>query len=328
VALKILSAQALDQPCARSSFKREYALTRQLKHENLIQIYQYGVFQGFDYLAMELAEGMTVGRIMHLLPPLPPRKGVNMSDTDLQMNLVVIPELMCLEIVLQAAAGLGAAHKNGLVHGDVKPANLMITKNGDVKVLDFGLVQFTNVEQLFAEAEQDQIFGTAFYIPPERVRGEKEDFRSDIYSLGATLFHMLSGRAPFYAKTLAQIAMMHVQDSLTSFRGRPVLRFSVNSPYISEHTVRLIEKALKKNPKERYMSHMEFIADLTLAKNQLMQSQGKKPKKDGRPILKKFLRSVPGFGLFSSFWSQFKVIVNHATSAITVNITKRIAMKR
>lgn len=328
VALKILSAQALNQPGTRSSFKREYALTRNLKHPNLIQIYEYGNFQGFDYLVLELAEGMNLHRIMNLLPPVKPRKGTNIPENDFQMELVVIPELVCLEIALAAAAGLGASHEHGLVHGDVKPANIMVTKDGAVKVLDFGLVQFANVEQLFNESEQDHIFGTAFYIPPERVRGEKEDFRSDIYSLAATLFHMLSGRAPFYAKTLEQIALMHVTDSLTSFRGKPVLRFSVNSPTISEHTIHMIEKALKKEPRDRYMSHMEFIADITLARNQLLQSMGKRVQKDGKPVLRKFIRSVPGYGLFSSFWNQVRVIVNHATSAITVSITKRMALKR
>jgi serine/threonine protein kinase len=328
VALKILSAQALHEPGTRSSFKREYALTRNLRHPNLIQIFEYGCFQGFDYLVLELAEGMNIHRIMNLLPPLKPRKGTKIPENDFQMDLVVIPELVCLEIALQAAAGLGAAHEHGLVHGDIKPANLMLTKDGVVKILDFGLVQFADVEQMFAESEQDHIFGTAFYIPPERVRGEKEDFRSDVYSLAATIFHMLSGRAPFYAKTLEQIALMHVQDSLTSFRGKPILRFSVNSPSISEYTVQMMERALKKEPRERYMSHMEFIADLTLARNQLMQAQGKRSSKDGRPLLKKFLRSVPGFGLFSSFWNQVRVIVNHATSAITVSITRRMALKR
>ncbi len=328
VALKVLSAQALHEPGASSSFKREYALTRNLQHPNLIQIFEYGIFQGFDYLVLELAEGMNVQRIMNLLPPVKPRKGTKIPENDFQMNLVIMPELVCLEIALQAAAGLGAAHEHGLVHGDVKPANIMVTKDGLVKILDFGLVQFANVEQLFAESEQDHIFGTAFYIPPERVRGEKEDFRSDLYSLAATLFHMLSGRAPFYATTLEQIALMHVQDSLTSFRGKPVLRFSVNSPNISAHTVRMIEKALKKEPRERYMSHMEFIADLTLAKNQLLQSVGRRPQKDGRPTLRRFIHSVPGYGLFSSFWNQVKVIVNHATSAITVSITKRMALRK
>ena len=328
VALKILSAQALNDPGSRSSFKREYALTRNLNHPNLIQIFEYGLFQGFDYLVLELAEGMNLHRIMNLLPPVKPPKGAKIPENDFQMDLVVIPELICLEVALQAAAGLGASHEHGLVHGDVKPANLMMTKDGQIKVLDFGLVQFAEVEQLFAESEQDHIFGTAFYIPPERVRGEKEDFRSDIYSLAATLFHMLSGRAPFYAKSLEQIALMHVQDSLTSFRGKPVMRFSVNSPTISEHTIHMIEKALRKEPKERYMSHMEFIADLTLCRNQLLQSMGKRPAKDGRATLKKFIRSVPGFGLFSSFWHQVRFIVNHATSAITVSITKRMALKR
>jgi serine/threonine protein kinase len=328
VALKVLSAQALYEPGARGSFKREYALTRNLRHPNLIQIFEYGEFQGFDYLVLELAEGMNLFRIMNLLPPVKPRKGTNIPENDFQMNLIVISELVCLEVALQAAAGLGAAHEHGLVHGDLKPANIMLTKDGEVKILDFGLVQFANVEQLFAESEQDHIFGTAFYIPPERVRGEKEDFRSDLYSLAATLFHMMSGRAPFYAKTLEQIALMHVQDSLTSFRGKPVVRFSVNSPNISEYTVHMIEKALKKEPRERYMSHMEFIADITLARNQLLQSMGRRPQKDGRPVLRKFIRSVPGYGLFSSFWNQVKVIVNHATSAITVSITKRMALKR
>ncbi|MBV9464318.1 MAG: protein kinase [Verrucomicrobiae bacterium] len=327
VALKVLSADAFHQPGAKAAFRREYELTRNLSHPNLIQIFEHGMVNGFEYLALELVEGLSVSQIMNLLPPLKPRKGTQVPENDFQSNLVVIPEEICLEIALQAAAGLGAAHQANLVHGDVKPANFMISKDGVVKVLDFGLVQFANVEQLFVENEQDQIFGTAFYIPPERVRGEKEDFRSDIYGLGATLFHMLAGRAPFYAKTLDQIAMMHVQDSLTSFRGRPVLRFSVNSPQISEHTVHMIEKALKKEPRERYSSHIEFIADLMLAKNQWYQANNRKTPKESQAVLRRWLRTVPGRGLFSSFWRHVRVIVNNATSAITVSITRKMRLR-
>src|SRR5205823_5671971 len=144
------------------------------------------------------------------------------------------------------------------------------TYSGNVKVLDFGLVQFANTEKLFAEGEEASVYGTPLYIPPERVRGEPEDFRSDFYSLGATLYHLLRGIAPFRAKTAEECALMHVKSPLVSFKAY--------APWVSDTTCRVVEKSLKKNVEDRYLSHIEFIADVTLAKQLLLNTMKKKPK--------------------------------------------------
>jgi serine/threonine protein kinase len=206
-----------------------------------------------------------------------------------------IPELICLEITLQAAAALGVAHAKGLVHGDVKPENIMVTFQGMVKVLDFGLVQFANAEKLLSNEETYAISGTPLYIPPERVRGEPEDFRSDLYSLGASLYHMLRGLPPFRAKDPGELAMMHT--------SAPMLKFKGVAPWVSDTACRIVEKSLKKTVSERYSSHAEFMADLTLARNLLLQANEEKPR-DGSRVLKEFLETVQVQKKRKWFWQK------------------------
>jgi serine/threonine protein kinase len=143
--------------------------------------------------------------------------------------------------------------------------------------------------------EQYSIHGTPLYIPPERVRGEPEDFRSDFYGLGATFYHLLRGIAPFRARTATEVALMHAQS--------PLLVFRAHAPWVSEETCRIVEKSMKKKVSERYSSHVEFISELTLAKNQIINNMPKKPR-DGRSILKNFMKSFPSENEGLGFWKN------------------------
>lgn len=287
-ALKVLSAAEMQgSPESLKRFLQESELTRKLEHPNIIHIYDSGEFKGFYFMSMELVSGMTLDDMMYYIQ----RRSVEFevgesweTENKKKRNLPSLPELICLEIMLQAATGLGVAHKNGLVHGDIKPANIMVTYEGIVKVLDFGLAQFSNTEKLIKENEQYSIQGTPLYIPPERVRGEPEDFRSDIYGLGATLYHLLRGIAPFRARTASEVAMMHAQS--------PLLVFRAHAPWVSESTAHIVERSMKKRVSDRYTSHLEFIADLTLAKNQILNTLPNRSR-DGRSILKNFMKSFP-----------------------------------
>jgi serine/threonine protein kinase len=287
VALKVLNCEEMNhgQECV-DQFLKECELTAKLIHPNIVQVYDTGEFQGYFYMAMELVEGLTIDDILTSIqetgaiatgPLFDPKSGR-------QRFKEALPELVSLEIILQAASGLELAHRQGLIHGDVKPNNIMLTYEGMVKVLDFGLLQFANAEKVFQDAEANAIHGTPIYIPPERVRMEPEDFRSDIYGLGATLYHMLRGVPPFTGKSAVEIALKQV--------NAPVVPFRAFAPWVSEQTCRIVEKSLKKQVQERYQSHLEFISDLTLAKNQILNSMSSKPL-DGKTLLKIFMQSVP-----------------------------------
>jgi serine/threonine protein kinase len=323
VALKVLSAEEmLRNPNSVPMFHQESKLTQKLSHPNIVHVYESGEFGGFYYIALELVQGLTLDEIMRLiqseesLANSKKWKGSIEFDGNKERFRPALPELICLEIMLQAAAGLGVAHENGLVHGDVKPENIMVTSEGVVKVLDFGLVQFANAEKLLAEG--DPIYGTPLYIPPERVRGEPEDFRSDIYSLGATLYHLLRGIAPFVAKTSTEIAMKHTKSPLVSFKAY--------APWVSEPTCRVVERSLKKTVNDRYRTHVEFIADLTLAKNQILNNL--KEKHDGRTILKKFLHTLPRKKLGFISWLKSRTVgVLRSYKYVTKAITKRVSSK-
>jgi len=242
VALKVLSASEMQNSReALDRFLRESELTQKLHHPNIVHIYESGELSGFYFMSMELVEGMTLDDMMYYIqcfsakesPGAPPLE----SSSNKFRNLPSLPELICLEIMIQATTGLGVAHQNGLVHGDINPANIMVTYEGIVKVLDFGLAQFSNSEKAIPEDEEFSIQGTPLYLPPERVRGEPEDFRSDIYGLGATLYHLLRGIAPFRAKTPSEVAVMHAQS--------PLLVFRAFAPWVSTETSRLVEKSMK-----------------------------------------------------------------------------------
>jgi serine/threonine protein kinase len=288
VALKILRAVELHRnPESVQRFLTETELTGRLEHPNVIQMYEGGEYCGFHYMALELVEGLTLDEIMDVVQRHSKHEPAGRSWTwvDKERYRPGIPELICLEIAIQAAAGLGVAHHKGLIHGDVKPENIMVTRSGIVKVLDFGLVQFASAEKLIREGDSHPIYGTPLYIPPERVYGEREDFRSDIYSLGATLYHLLRGIPPFTAKSPSEIAIKHAKSPLISFKAY--------APWISEPTCRVVEKSLKKSSHERYSSHIEFIADLTLAKNQILNRLEPEARLDGVGILRSFMSSLP-----------------------------------
>jgi serine/threonine protein kinase len=317
VALKVLSAAEMKRaPESAAALLKEVELTKKLQHPNVIQVYDGGSVDGFYYMAMELVDGLTLNQVLEVLqPPLPKEDKPTFEQlTEKERFRQGLPELVCLEIALQTAAGLGIAHQHGLIHGDVKPENIMITFEGVVKVLDFGLVQFANADKLH-EDDEAAVFGTPFYIPPERVLGEAEDFRSDIYSLGATLYHLLRGIAPFRARSPEEIAIMHAVSPLVSFKAF--------LPWLSDTTCRIVQKSLSKSVQDRYGSHLEFISDITLAKNQIFQLTGERHR-DGRSILKKFISELPADRFRVGIWKKAATVAIHTYKYATMAITNRV----
>ena len=223
VALKILAGEAIPGQAALERFQHEARAAAKITHPNIVMAIDVGSDQGLHYFAMELVEGVSVR---------------SMIETALEP----MPESTALKITLQVAEGLRAAHAAGLVHRDVKPDNILLTKEGQAKLADLGISQLTTGGQA---DEKGHFWATPQYAAPEIIRGTAEnDPRSDIYSLGATLFEMLIGRPPYIADTPEQTLEMHLHAPLPEVRA---LRAGVSRP-----AAELVAKMLAKDPKKRF----------------------------------------------------------------------------
>jgi serine/threonine-protein kinase len=230
VALKLLPAPTAEQ--AEGGIERlasEARAAAALDHAHVVQVYEAGRHKKLFYIAMELAEG---GSIADLLSagPLEPHRAAS----------------LCAE----AAAALGAAHEVGIIHRDVKPANLMLTRAGRCKVADFGLAAGGSASD---PLHASRAAGTPHYIAPEIVRGATADARSDVYSLGATLYHMLAGRRPFQDAALGSSASQSLRSRIMQAqieREMPDVRLA--APGTPEGLVEIIRRATLKNPADRY----------------------------------------------------------------------------
>jgi hypothetical protein len=229
VAIKVMKqALGLDAELV-ASFLREARAAAALNHPNIVQIYSCGQEKGQPYIVMELVDG---GRLDQLMADGKP-----------------VDEIRALQVGLNVAEGLRAANEVGLVHGDIKPANILFDKAGTAKVVDFGLAQFVNRQQ-----EMAGVWGTPYYISPERARGGKADHRSDIYSLGATLYHALAAKPPFDGKTAADVVVARLK------RPPPDVR-SANDA-IHRKTADLLLRMMASDPAVRYPTSASLLADL------------------------------------------------------------------
>ena len=192
VAVKVINDSLLDRPDLVERFEREAQAAARLEHANVAAVFFSGVHEDKPFYAMELVRGW--------------------SMIDLIESRVAFTWDQCLASFAQACAGLEAAHAAGVVHRDIKPANLMVTGEGTVKLVDFGLAKFGDERGLRGNA----MLGTPFYIAPEMVRGRAADHLSDIYSLGATLFHFIAGRPPYDAETPYAVMTQHLTEPIPS----------------------------------------------------------------------------------------------------------------
>jgi len=241
VAIKVLSPElAKDQAYVRR-FQDEARTVARLSHTNLVSGIDVGEADGVHYLVMEYADGNTVGSLL--------RRGG------------VFDEERALVIAQQMARALEHAHKSGMVHRDVKPENVIVTRDGVAKLCDLGLAR------LDGQGEAGQRMGTPAYISPEQARGESVvDARSDLYSLGATLFHMLAGRAPFEAATPAAVMAKHLTEAA------PLL--NALGADVDPRTDALVQRLLAKSPAERFSSAAELLPALDALVRELQQSRG------------------------------------------------------
>jgi uncharacterized RDD family membrane protein YckC/predicted Ser/Thr protein kinase len=235
VAIKVLSPEIAHDPEIVARFAREARSQARLRHPNVAQIYFIGQDRGFHFFVMEYLEGPGLDMLLSRPEPL--------------------PWIEAVEYTLAAARGLRAALNHGFVHRDVKPSNLILDQESKLKILDFGLVKNMHGD---AQLTRDgAIVGSPLYMSPEQGRGGVADHRSDIYSLGCTLFQMLVGKPPFQSPSPVGIISMHVTD-------RPQ-KVNVLNPEVPEVVANIVDRMLAKAPSDRYNNYDELIAALEAA---------------------------------------------------------------
>ena len=229
VAIKVLKQEYAENQNFVTKFHAEAQAAAGLIHSNIVGVYDVGEDNGLQYIVMELVEGITLKHYIE--------KKLRLSVKE------------SISIAIQMAQGLECAHKAGIIHRDVKPQNVIISKDGKVKVTDFGIAKAATSETITSN-----VMGSVHYTSPEQARGGYSDEKSDIYSLGVVLFEMLTGRVPFDGDTTVNIAIQHIQDAM------PSPREFVNDVPISIEQI--IFKCTEKNSDRRYSSMSEVIADL------------------------------------------------------------------
>jgi serine/threonine protein kinase len=238
VAVKIMRRELENDPVALESFYREARACASLNHTNIIHIYTFDEFDGQRYLVMELAD-----------------RGSLDSRIEKHHRL---PELDVLDVGVKIASALDMALKHDLLHRDIKPGNILFNADGEPKLVDFGLARSAEAEQEYSSVTE----GTPYYVAPEKIKRERETFLSDMYSLGCTLYHVLTGHVPFEAPTVEELVSAHVHTPLTP----PNLVV----PEITQPTSDALVKVLAKNPADRFLSYDEFRMALESARSQLL----------------------------------------------------------
>ena len=229
VALKVLKKEFSENKDFVSKFRTEAQAAAGLEHQNIVNVYDVGEEDGIYYIVMELVEGITLKRYIEKKQRLSVKESVS--------------------IAIQISMGLEAAHNNGIVHRDIKPQNIMISKDGKVKVTDFGIAKATSSNTITSN-----VMGSVHYASPEQARGGFSDAKSDIYSLGITLFEMLTGRVPFNGETAVAIAIMQIQNEMPSPRKYV--------PEIPVSVEQIVLKCCQKSPDRRYQKMSELVEDL------------------------------------------------------------------
>ncbi len=253
VALKLLRKDHSNQSDFIKQLETEAAITASINHPHVVKVFSTGYDRSRFYIAMEMVS-----------------KG---SLDDLIRIQGSVAEVQALQVGIHIAKGLRAAHERGLIHRDVKPGNVLFSDAHTAKIVDFGLAIFMEDE----ESVRGEIWGTPYYVAPEKLDKKPEDFRSDIYSLGATLFHALAGRPPFEAETPSLVALKHLKSQPVSLQSF--------APQVSGNTAYVINRTLLKDPSLRYQSYDDLIEHLEYALEQIEATAGRSAPHQKRVVL-------------------------------------------
>ena len=249
VAIKVLPSYVSRDPDRLRRFQQEAQAAGALNHPNILAVYRFGSYSGAPYLVSELLIGGTLRETMNR-GPMPVRK--------------------VIDIGVQIARGLAAAHEKGIIHRDLKPENFFLTKDGQVKILDFGLAKLTQPPtdvhdrrpSGIEETHPGMLVGTAGYMSPEQARGTNVDHRTDIFAFGGILFEMLTGKRPFYGPSWAETMASILKDDPPPF--------SQTAPGTPVTLQRVVLRCLEKSPEERFQS----ASDLAFALEALSDPAG------------------------------------------------------
>lgn len=232
VAIKVLKPEYSNDKSFVNKFRGEAQSAAGLSHPNIVNVYDVGDDGGLHFIVMEMVEGITLKRFIERKGKLDIKEAVGIG--------------------IQIAQGMDAAHENHIIHRDIKPQNIIISRDGKVKVTDFGIAKATNSNTITSNA-----MGSVHYLSPEQARGGYSDEKSDIYSLGVTLYEMLSGKVPFSGDNTVSVALLHIQAEAVPLRDL--------DPEIPVSIDKIVQKCMQKRPERRYHSASELISDLKKA---------------------------------------------------------------
>jgi len=242
VAIKLLRKDQSSDQKLIAQLENEAAITASVTDPNVVRVYGSGFDRARFFLVMELVD-----------------KGSLDTLIGLQGR---VAEAQVLQVGIQAARGLKAAQQHGLIHRDVKPGNILFADAHTAKIVDFGLAVFQEQE----ESVRGEVWGTPYYVAPEKLDQQPEDFRSDMYSLGGTLFHALAGRPPFEAESASLVALKHLKSQPVSLQ--------TYAPWVSNATAQIINRMLMKDPNKRFQSYDDVIESFDYALQQLHKKGG------------------------------------------------------
>ena len=234
VAIKVLRQQFVNDEDFIRRFRREAQSAASLSHPNVVSIYDVGQEADIHYIVMEYVEGKNLNEVIKERAPLQAEEAVN--------------------IAAQICDALDHAHQNGIIHRDIKPHNILIGRNGRVKVTDFGIARAVTSSDI---TQTGSVIGSVHYFSPEQAKGASQGEKSDLYSLGIVLYQMLTNRLPFLGESPISVALKHLQEEVMEPRKA--------NPMIPQSVENIILKALRKNPDERYQSAREMLEDLETA---------------------------------------------------------------
>ncbi len=251
VALKILNRQCSSDERRVSQFEHEARITAAISHPNVVKVYSSGWDQGYFYIAMELVRGGSLDEKI--------RKEKRVGEARM------------LEVAIQTARGLKAAQAVGLIHRDIKPGNILFADDGTAKIVDFGLALM-----LAAVPQADkELWATPYYVPPEKLNGGTEDHRSDLYSLGASLYHAVLGKPPCTTDT-------NSLEELRALKNETINLADEDAMLVCHETANLLECALQKDPEDRYATYEDFIKHAEFARQTVLKGGGPRRRKRGR----------------------------------------------
>jgi len=231
VALKVLRAAGTSQATAVQRFEQEARAAASLVHGNIVQIHEVACVDGIHFLAEEYVSGPTLKTWLAIRGPLDAAQGAS--------------------VLAQVGSALGRAAEQGIVHRDIKPENLLVTSAGEVKVADFGLARVLSDTDGLDLTQTGMTLGTPLYMSPEQAEGKTVDGRSDLYSLGATVYHLLAGRPPFTGGTSLAVAMAHIKE--------PPLPLGQARADLPSRLCSIIDRLLEKRPQDRFQTPIELL---------------------------------------------------------------------